>query len=95
MKVELIYFEGCPHADAARANIRAALDALRATVPVVEWNRESDSAPQYARHYGSPTVLVDGRDVTGQNPRTTPLASCCAMVGAPSTATILRALSAS
>jgi hypothetical protein len=31
----------------------------------VEWDRASPDSPSHAAKYGSPTVLVDGRDVTG------------------------------
>ena len=32
-----------------------------------QWDRESPDAPAHGRNYGSPTVLVDGRDVAGDN----------------------------
>jgi mercuric ion transport protein len=65
VRVELIYFRGCPHVDEARANLRAALDAARVDTAVAEWERDDSAAPSYVRGYASPTILVDGRDVSG------------------------------
>ncbi len=84
--IELVYFDGCPNADEARANLRA--------VPTVgswrEWNLSSPDTPEQFRRYGSPTVLVDGRDVTGEG--TPSDAMACRADGAPSSEVILRAL---
>jgi mercuric ion transport protein len=68
MKLQLIYFAGCPNAEAARAALREALAAERLHVPVEEIDVESPDAPASARGWGSPTILVDGIDVAGQQP---------------------------
>ena len=93
MNIELIYFQGCPHADQARANIKEALASAKLHTPVAEWDRDDAAAPEYARRYASPTVLVDGRDVTGAAPDTA--AASCSASGAPSVERIREALSAS
>ena len=65
MAIDLIYFDGCPHVDLARRNIEAALLA-RGWPPV--WHEHNTSDPGVGaewRRYPSPTVLVDGIDVTG------------------------------
>lgn len=66
--VELLYFPDCPNVPAAREQLRRACEA--AGVPAVwsEVDVTSESAPAHARGYGSPTVLVDGKDVTGAAP---------------------------
>lgn len=66
--LELIYDADCPNIEDARRQIRAALAA--AGLPAVwrEWDRADNTAPDYARTRGSPTVLVDGRDVAGATP---------------------------
>jgi mercuric ion transport protein len=63
--VELLYFPDCPNVPAAREQLRRACDA--AGVPAVwsEVDVTSESSPPHVRGYGSPTVLVDGEDVTG------------------------------
>lgn len=64
-QVELITDEECPNVEAARAVLREALDAVGLPHEWVEWNRAAKASPAYARQYGSPTVLVDGTDVSG------------------------------
>ena len=73
--VELIIDRGCPNVEAARAELRRALSDLELPLRWQEWDRESAEAPSYAREYGSPTVLVDGRDVVGDG--TEADANCC------------------
>lgn len=92
MKIELIYFQGCPHVDEARTNVRAALESAGIDAPVEEWDRDDAGAPGYARDYPSPTVLVNGRDVTGEGPATG--GASCRAGGAPSVERIREALTA-
>lgn len=84
--VELVYFDGCPNAEAARGNLRAVMPdgAWR------EWNLSSSDTPERFQRYGSPTVLVDGRDVTGDGKSA--VAMTCRADGAPSRDVIRRAL---
>jgi len=60
VKVELLYFEGCP-------NYQAYLPRLRALLPeaaeLVLREVPTDDDAQHTRFLGSPTVRVDGRDV--------------------------------
>jgi len=63
--IELIIDRGCPNVEAARAELRRALSDLELPLRWQEWDRESTEAPAHARKYGSPTVLVNGRDVVG------------------------------
>ncbi len=90
--IELVYFDGCPNVDAARANIRAALEAADLPPTWREWNQSDPSAPAYVKQYGSPTVLVDGRDVTGVEAGVA--ASACRADGAPSAKMIRLAMAA-
>lgn len=90
MRIELIYFEGCPHVSRARANVRAALDAAGLDVPLREWNLDDATAPAYVWQHASPTVLVDGRDVTGHVAFAD--AVSCRAEGAPTVERILGAL---
>ena len=85
--VDLVYFDGCPNAEDARATLRALL-------PAGGWrerNLSSPDTPESFRRYGSPTVLVDGRDVTG-DAGSAGEAMACRADGAPSQDTILEAL---
>lgn len=84
--VELVYFDGCPNADRAREHLREVLGegAWR------EWNLSSEDTPGRFRRHGSPTVLVEGRDVTGAGDGNAAMA--CRADGAPSVEVIERAL---
>jgi mercuric ion transport protein len=66
--VELLYFPGCPNVSAARDQLRRAFTAIGRPASWTEIDISADSAPAHTRGYGSPTVLVDGRDVTGDDP---------------------------
>jgi mercuric ion transport protein len=85
-EVDLIYFDGCPNAERARTN----LGGLLPEGSWKEWNLSSTDTPERFRRYGSPTVLVDGRDVTGQSG--TSEAMACRADGAPSQEVIRRSL---
>lgn len=84
--IDLVYFDGCPNAEAARANLRVVMSdgSWR------EWNLSSADTPERFRRYGSPTVLVDGRDVTGDGGSAGAMA--CRADGAPSTNVLRTAL---
>jgi hypothetical protein len=59
MKVELLYFDGCPNYRPLLARIGELLDGPE-VVPV---RVRSEQAAKELRFLGSPTVRIDGRDV--------------------------------
>lgn len=73
-RVELVYDADCPNVEAAREQLRRALAQAGQATQWEEWERSDPAAPAYARRYGSPTILVDGRDVAGGPPTD---ANCC------------------
>lgn len=85
--IDLVYFEGCPNAERARDNLRAALREAGRQPEWAEWELASEATPEQYRRHGSPTVLVDGEDVTGGGGDA--VAMACRADGAPSVATIL------
>jgi hypothetical protein len=90
-RIELVYFEGCPNAITARENIRAAVGVLDGSVEWKEWDLMDASTPEPFKRYGSPTVLVDGEDVTGVQVGNNAMA--CRADGAPSIESIATKLS--
>ncbi|OGI44582.1 MAG: hypothetical protein A2150_06865 [Candidatus Muproteobacteria bacterium RBG_16_64_11] len=66
--IEFIYDRDCPNVEGARAALRDALLALKRTPMWQEWDRADQRAPEYVRAYGSPTILVDGKDIAGMPP---------------------------
>lgn len=73
--VELIYDSGCPNIEAARQQLRRAFQELGQPPAWQEWDRRAPSSPAHARRYGSPTILVDGKDVSGAS--SSDGADCC------------------
>ena len=68
MSIELVYFAGCPHVEMARAALREALTLSGLPPRWTEWDQDDPAAPEHIHRYASPTILVSGRDVTGQSP---------------------------
>lgn len=64
MRVELIYDADCPNAAAARARLMAAFSTAGLVPRWQEWSRSDERSPEYAHRFGSPTILVDGRDIS-------------------------------
>ena len=63
MNVELIYDGGCPNVGAAREQLLRAFAASGLVPRWREWERAAADAPPHVRQVGSPTILVNGRDV--------------------------------
>ena len=68
MTVELVYDPDCPNAAEARTSLRRALVEAGIATQWVEWNRSARGTPARVKGFGSPTVLVDGRDAAGAQP---------------------------
>jgi mercuric ion transport protein len=66
--IELIYDSDCPNVEDARENLRRALSGLNLPARWTEWNRGQPDTPQRVRGFGSPTILVDGRDIADVKP---------------------------
>jgi len=99
--IDLVYFDGCPNADQARANLASALErpgsrpsARDPSGAWREWDLSRGETPERYRRFGSPTVLVDGRDVTGGSDEEEDgsRALACRADGAPSVDVIRDAL---
>jgi len=75
MRVEFITDRDCPNVPAARSQLLRAL--VRAGLPArwQEWDRCAADTPRTVRNYGSPTILVNGKDITEAAPSGG--ADCC------------------
>lgn len=68
MTVELSYDADCPNVAATRSVLIRAFTQTGVSARWKEWERGSPESPSYAQDFGSPTILVNGRDVVGLNP---------------------------
>jgi hypothetical protein len=97
---ELIYFSACPNVTEARTQLVKAFVEARLTPRWTEYRTDDPDLPAHARGFGSPTILVDGRDVTGAAPADS--AAACRLYtddtgrrrGIPSIGSIVGALTA-
>ena len=67
-EIDLIHDVECPNAGQARNNLRRALEMARLPARWREWIRTAPTTPLDLRRFGSPTILVDGKDVAGVEP---------------------------
>ncbi len=64
MNVELLWWEGCPSTERALKAVRSALSELGlADVEVHMREIETDDDAREAGFVGSPTILIDGKDL--------------------------------
>lgn len=64
MKVEVLFFDGCPHHEALLPHLRELLNAAGAADTPIELVRVEDAETAEAERFlGSPTVRVDAGDV--------------------------------
>jgi hypothetical protein len=75
-RLQILSFEGCPNAEALRANLAAALDRLALSCPVRNVDLRELSQDDTRRCWGSPTVLLDGVDLMGESRPTQRGLSC-------------------
>lgn len=100
MRVELIFFKDCPNVEDARVQLQRAFSDIGRPPQWQECDRDDPASPAYASKYGSPTILVDGKDVAGAPPADE--ADCCRLyhnssgrlAGVPSVEQIVEALRA-
>jgi hypothetical protein len=99
MKVEVLYFEGCPNHAATVAAVREALKAERRSVEVQEVEVRTPEEAESLGFLGSPTVRIDGLDIEPEARTSKSYGSGCrtyvegsARTGAPSVDLIRRAV---
>lgn len=63
MKVEVLYFTGCPNHEALLPHLRELLAAAGVDADIELVRIEDDDTAEQQRFLGSPTVRVDGQDI--------------------------------
>ncbi len=97
-RVDFIYASDCPNVSLARANLLRAFASAGVKPKWSEHRIGDPEAPAHTRGYGSPSILVDGRDVANLPPSAETSCriyqSVAALAHAPATEQIAAALSA-
>lgn len=68
LSVELVYFPGCPNVEEAHARFVETFAEAGLTPRWSEYRTDDPDLPEHAHGFGSPTILVNGRDVAGAAP---------------------------
>src|SRR5947208_1916487 len=76
MRVELLYWDGCPSHPQALADLRAVMGELGLDPAAIEVREvDTDDAASAAHFVGSPTIRIDGADI--QPPEGEPVGLTC------------------
>lgn len=76
MKVEILYFEGCPNHAPTLEMVRRALDREKIDAEVETVDVPDIETAQALRFLGSPSVLVDGMDIEPGRENDPPFFGC-------------------
>ena len=89
----LLYFNGCPTSNEVRMNLKVVMDAAEQSPFTYSEVDMGDLDPMDDRlRWGSPTILVDSRDLFGMPPADAPGFSCRLYDHVPSSSDIQVAL---
>ena len=68
--IQFLYFDGCPLAPRARDNLVQAISSLPfpSAISFEEINLMAGKTSLEFKRWGSPTILLNGRDITGAPP---------------------------
>lgn len=75
LNIELVYEKTCPNIGASRTQLLKAFHELDITPKWKEWEVSEPETPDHIHGYGSPTILVNGKDVTDAEPDSDDM--CC------------------
>ena len=63
LQIELVYDPGCPNVERARRVLTEACREVGVPAVWTEWSSQDPACPAHARNLGSPSVLVNEKDV--------------------------------
>jgi hypothetical protein len=76
VRIDFLFWRGCPSHPEARELLQEVLDARRVEAEVVEREVDSQEEAQELAFPGSPTIRVDGRDVDPEGAGARPALTC-------------------
>lgn len=72
----MLFFDGCPHVAATLDRLREVLSAERVADPIELLEAGDFTSPLASRFRGSPTILINGLDIAGDDAPCTQAAAC-------------------
>jgi glutaredoxin len=96
MRIEILYFRGCPHYEPTVERVRDVVQAKGLDFEIHEVEVRSEAEAQRLRFLGSPTVRIDGVDIQPSAEGRAEFSLSCRMYGGsgiPPTEIVARALS--
>lgn len=81
MRLEILYFQGCPHYEPTVERVRDVLRAKGLDVDIHEVEVRNETEAQSLRFLGSPTIRIDGVDVEPSAEERTEFSLSCRMYG--------------
>jgi hypothetical protein len=76
VRIELLYWDGCPSYPEARTLLEEVLARRGIEVPIVMHHVRTDEEAEALRFPGSPTIRIDGRDVDPAGADARPALTC-------------------
>jgi hypothetical protein len=76
MKITFLYFEDCPSHDRALERLRSVMAAEDIAVEIEIIKVETDEQARRFNFVGSPTILIDGRDIDPSSLEAAPALTC-------------------
>ena len=76
MKVTFFYYEDCPSHDRALERLRSVMAEEDITAGIEIVKVETDEQARRFNFVGSPTILIDGRDIVPPSPEAIPALTC-------------------
>ena len=96
MRIEILYFQGCPHHKPTLERVRDVVQAKGLDAEIHEVEVRSEMEAQSLRFTGSPTIRIDGVDIQRSAEDRTESSLSCRLYGAsgvPPSEMVARALS--
>ena len=76
IKIEFQYFEGCPHSDELFKNLKEAIVGYEYKIELKKIIIDTPELPKKYKFRGSPTILINGKDIEGMMEPLNPAVSC-------------------
>jgi hypothetical protein len=76
MRIELLYWEGCPSYPEARETLQGVLDRRGVPAEIEMHEVTTEDEAEALRFPGSPTIRIDGRDVDPAGASAPPALTC-------------------